>query len=405
LLSLVLLIGLVGGLALGSLAAARRTQSSFSTYLASTNPADLGVTIYGANANNASSNPSYSAKLTSDIARLPHVRDVAAGVLLQAAPLRPDGSPRLNTVALAYPIASVNGLYFDQDRVTVTQGRMANPNRPDEIMMTALAAHQLGFHVGQKIPYGIYSQAQESEPGIGTQRVPPTIRFTATLVGLATQSSEIVEDDIDRVPTFIILTPALAREAFADLKTFGSSPQTLVTHPPLYGWNWTYMLSQVGSGGGNVPPQAFSLLDHDSDVAAYTGLSYNDAELDGHNTPFLFGRAHAEVTPAILSGHAVENKHQIVLGAATMAQLHKQLGDSVFVSYGSLKDAPIYVPRTRLVIVGTATMPAVGFASIISDHTSMGTGAFVATSVLPVSFQKAMESHYPTLNGSNLALV
>jgi hypothetical protein len=178
-----------------------------------------------------------------------------------------------------------------------------------------------------------------------------------------------------------------------------------VTHPSLYGWNWSYMLSQVGSGGGNVPPQAFTLLAHDPDVAANTGMSYNDADIDGQSIPFLFGQAHAKVTPALLSGHAVENKHQIVLGAATMAQLHKHLGDSVVASYGSPKDAPIYVPPTRLVIVGTATMPAVGFASIISDHTSMGTGAFVATSVLPAAFQKAMNSSDPTLNGPILAVV
>jgi drug/metabolite transporter (DMT)-like permease len=37
-LALVLLIGLIGGVALGSLAAARRTQSSFATFLASTSP-------------------------------------------------------------------------------------------------------------------------------------------------------------------------------------------------------------------------------------------------------------------------------------------------------------------------------------------------------------------------------
>lgn len=46
-LTLVLLVGLVGGLAMGALSAARRTQSSFSTYLASTNPSDLSVSIFG----------------------------------------------------------------------------------------------------------------------------------------------------------------------------------------------------------------------------------------------------------------------------------------------------------------------------------------------------------------------
>jgi hypothetical protein len=40
-LSLVLLIGLVGGLAMGAVAAARRTQSSYSSFLASTNPSDV----------------------------------------------------------------------------------------------------------------------------------------------------------------------------------------------------------------------------------------------------------------------------------------------------------------------------------------------------------------------------
>jgi ABC-type antimicrobial peptide transport system permease subunit len=88
-----------------------------------------------------------------------------------------------------------------------------------------------------------------------------------------------------------------------------------------------------------------------------------------------------------------------------MAQLHKRLGDTVMVSYGSPKDAPIYVPPTKLVIVGTATLPAVGFASIVSDHTSMGTGAFVSTAMLPARFLQAMESPDPTLNGPNLALV
>ncbi len=188
-----------------------------------------------------------------------------------------------------------------------------------------------------------------------------------------------------------LLGTALAVVLAVATVVFGSSLRTLVTTPSLYGWNWTYMLSQVGSGGGNVPPQAFALLARDRDVAAYTGVSYNDAEIDGQNVPFLFGATHSNVPPAMLSGHAVDKKDQIVLGAATMAQLHKRLGDDVTVSYGSPKDAPIYVPPTKLVVVGAATFPAVGFASVISDHTSMGTGAFVSDAVLPAGIPAGHE--------------
>ena len=54
------------------------------------------------------------------------------------------------------------------------------------------------------------------------------------------------------------------------------------------------------------------------------------------------------------------------------------------------QDAPIYVPPTRLRIVGTATFPAVGFASTVSDHTSMGTGALLAFQVCPSRFVAAL---------------
>ena len=48
-LSLVLLIGLVGGIAMASIAGARRTQSSYPTFLASTNPSDMSVSVYSPN--------------------------------------------------------------------------------------------------------------------------------------------------------------------------------------------------------------------------------------------------------------------------------------------------------------------------------------------------------------------
>jgi hypothetical protein len=187
---------------------------------------------------------------------------------------------------------------------------------------------------------------------------------------------------------------------------FGSSLQTLVSSPALYGWNWSYILNPVGSGGGNVPQVALTMLRHDPYVAAYSGASYNDVEIDGQAVPFLIENAGAPVAPPILSGQSVTAAHQIVLGAATMAQLGRHLGDYVTVTYGTPADAPIYVPPTRMRIVGTATFPAIGFASTVSDHTSMGTGVLLTNQDFPKTFAEAVQSGpVPALDGPNLALV
>ena len=61
-LSLVLLIGLIGGIAMGSIAAARRTQSAYPAFLAATNASDLTMSTYGVTNNSSASN--YSPRLT-----------------------------------------------------------------------------------------------------------------------------------------------------------------------------------------------------------------------------------------------------------------------------------------------------------------------------------------------------
>jgi hypothetical protein len=62
-LAIVLIVGLVGGLAMGSVAAARRTQSAFPRILAASNPSDLDV------------DPGpYSDRMIDQISHLPRVR-------------------------------------------------------------------------------------------------------------------------------------------------------------------------------------------------------------------------------------------------------------------------------------------------------------------------------------------
>ena len=114
-------------------------------------------------------------------------------------------------------------------------------------------------------------------------------------------------------------------------------------------------------------------------------MSFANAQIDGQIVPILLASPNAKVTPPVLSGHSLEANNQIVLGAATLAQLHKSVGDTVIASYGTPKDAPVYVPPTPLLIVGTATLPAIGATQ--TRHTSMGTGAIVSVDIEPPAFK------------------
>jgi hypothetical protein len=183
--------------------------------------------------------------------------------------------------------------------------------------------------------------------------------------------------------------------------TFASGLRTLASHPALYGWNWSFAIEP--EGGDNVPPMAGQLLDHDRDVAAWTGFNYADAQIDGQTVPTLDSGTHASISPPILSGHGIQAKNQIVLGAATLAALHKRIGQSVVLSYGSPKDAPIYQPPTHLLIVGTATMPAIGTPGTL--HPSMGTGALFSSAIFVPTLVRALDNADPNLNGPAIDVV
>ncbi len=639
-LSVVLLIGLIGGTAMASIEAGRRTQSSYPTFLASTNPSDLVVSVF---APGSGAVPATS--LLAEISHLSDVRRVRAVEAPAFVPLAPDGAPRLSTLGDVTELSSLDGAFYDQDRPAVTQGRAANPDRADEMVMTATAASVLGAHVGQVVPMGFYTTAQEDLPNFGSPSVAPRLRADVRLVGIVVFNNSVVQDDIDRAYGFVMLSPALLAEAVAvapaagapigyalqlrhgakdvpaverqvlrlvppgsvpqfhvtsrvvsevelALKpesvalggfgaiaalvclvlgaqaisrqlrlvdgdravmralgagpaetvgdgligalsaillgallavavavalsplsplgpvrpfypdggiafdwtvlglglvvlvtvlgagavvlcyrraphrtgrarqvtargsstarraeaagvpvaavtgvrfalepgqgrtavpvrsalmgtviavamvvatlTFASSLHTLVSHPALYGWNWDYALDPSNT----VPPSTLTLLGHDPDVAAWSGWDYNNVEIDDQTVPVLMARSPVEVvSPPVLSGHGLQAADQVVMGAATLAVLHKHVGDTVFVSYGSRADAPLYVPPTPLRVVGTATFPAVGFESLVADHTSMGTGALFSEAIFPPAFQRALNSPDPNLNGPDMVFV
>ena len=204
-LAIVLLVGLVGGLALGAVAAARRTQAAFPAYLASTNPSDLTVLTGLAGGGPASG---YDPALIRKIAALPHVRRVESYVGLNVAILAPGAPPGAASEGLP---GSVDGEYFNQDRPTIVQGRMADPARADEAVIDAKGTPS-SVHVGEVVPLGFYTNAQEASPDFGRPGIRPYLRINVKVVGKAIFSREVVQDDADTgLDGGALFTPALTR--------------------------------------------------------------------------------------------------------------------------------------------------------------------------------------------------
>jgi len=134
------------------------------------------------------------------------------------------------------------------------------------------------------------------------------------------------------------------------------------------------------------------MLAHDRLVAATTGVSFATVQVDGQTVPAIVAPTRPAVGPPVLSGHGLDGSHQVVLGPATLAQLHKRVGDTVTLASGNF--------HVRLRIAGTATMPAIG--GVLSVHSSMSTGALFSTAVLPGS---ASGPFGPLLSGPNAILV
>ncbi len=602
-LALAVLIGLVGGVALGSLTAARRTYASYPSFLATTNPSDLLV---------VPSTNGPEPGLVHELARLPHVRSAEAGEQITAATLTPGGQISTVLITQVELIASPDGLFSDQDRLRITQGRAANPARADEVVATNEAAAVLGLHVGSRIPVGIQLDSATSSQFYR--------KTDLTVVGIGVLGIQLVHDDIDTNRAgFLVGTPALLREyesccatnsydglqldggsrsdvpvaqeyeqlidnratgygqlviydtsaieaeaqqairpeaialavfgvialaaalvigtqsisrqlysgagqaevlralgaapaatmadgllgavgaavagsllaaavavslsplsLFGPVRqvepapgidvdwtvlgpgmlvltlvlglvaaavayrltphraarrvraagrgsgvvaaaltaglpvsggaglrfaleqgrgrtavpvrsvmagtvlavavgiatlTFGTSLNTLISHPALYGWNFDYALYSV-DGYGSVPVRwADPLLAHDPDVAASTGVYFGTVEIDGQAVPAMAAPVPAAITPQPLTGTALDGPGQIVLGPATLDQLRKRVGEVVTVSEGQL------IPPVRLRIAGTAALPTIG--DVIGVHASLSTGAIFSTQVLP----------------------
>jgi len=207
-LSLALLVGLIGGIALASVTAARRTESSYPDYLASTNPSSL---IIQPNTDLNVSSAAQAYRIYLDILgrlrHLPHVRGLATADAVNATVLTPSGGYGTVLFTQVQLVTSRDGMFTSQDRLTVTEGHRAV--RPDQVVATTRAAAVLHLHVGSRLRLGVWAQVGPQKGGL-----PPIYRkLDLTVTGIGVVSNQIVQDDIDTSRTgFLIGTPALDRE-------------------------------------------------------------------------------------------------------------------------------------------------------------------------------------------------
>ena len=185
------------GLAFFAIAGARRTQSAYPRFLEHANSSTISV----------GTSRVYDDATDKAIAAIPEVREsrtnIGVGLYLVVG-----GQP---DVAQSFGVeGTFNGRYLDQDKFSPTQGRMADADRSDEVVVNEFGAERFGYHVGQHFDFGLYTFDQFSEPTFFASPPPPAQIVSATGVGIGVFPAEILQDDADRTSRLLV-TRALSR--------------------------------------------------------------------------------------------------------------------------------------------------------------------------------------------------
>ncbi len=210
---IVLVCGILGAVALGALAGARRTESAYGRYLKSINASDVTVNI-----------PVPNTSIIAKVSVLPDIRSSAAWLGLTANPVvhgRVDDAFTTNGFA-----GSLNGEYFTQDAMAVLAGRMPRLDATNEIALTPGLAHLFGVRVGGDVTY----QFENSTP------IVPVVTGYATyrVVGIVAQPPALT-DQFDQV-NGAVLPPAATAAALAH-------------YPGLVQFSWVGLRLVHGSAG------------------------------------------------------------------------------------------------------------------------------------------------------------
>lgn len=202
-LSVAVLVGVGGGLAMGSLAAARRTDTAYPRFLEQARPPDLVLDPdLGAD----------SARFLDAVEQLPAVVDRTDA---QAVAMVRLAGGRLDLDDFGTTIASVDGeRFYERDRVHVVEGRMPDPERTDEVLVSHTVAAE-GLAVGDRVTYGVLD-VQEAFEALDRGRSEFTaddalrvVEVEVTGIGIFPELA-VTEEAL--APDVVLVTPALFRE-------------------------------------------------------------------------------------------------------------------------------------------------------------------------------------------------
>ncbi len=172
----------------------------------------------------------------------------------------------------------------------------------------------------------------------------------------------------------VVVGTAMALAAVVGALTFAAGLSGLVHTPRMFGWGWDAKVL-AGNGYDNIDPaRSAAIMGADPALRDSSGAYFGVLAVDGMDVSVLGMDPSSAVTPPIVAGRMVRAKDEIVLGAATAAQLGKHTGDTV-----DIHDANGAVQSLR--IVGTAIFPANG--RVHTEHVTLGTGAIVVPDLVP----------------------
>lgn len=184
-LAVVLLIGVVGGLVLGSVAGARRTATAFPRMLEATDAAHVNI------------NPDLGAESVlsvDDVAALPGVSAVSALDGVAAVLLGADGEPDFIPMTLAQRDAAA---LVDFDRPRVLEGELFDPADPTHVMITHDVAERNGIGAGDAVTVGTTTLDDlEAWEEAGAEGFPPVTPREALVTAVVVTADGVVKDEV-----------------------------------------------------------------------------------------------------------------------------------------------------------------------------------------------------------------